>query len=379
MPAVTPQSARSGVLRALVLLGALAGICLGCVLLAAFGDRTLPSLLVLVLEPLVWVVLVSMTLHGALAQRTEPFVLGLASLVALGLAVRQDRPLQQPPPPPDEASPSVRHCAGQSGLPERPVRLATWNAGQHPDRAAATEALIALDADVLVVQEVDELFVRQLADRVQDELAAGGLASGPASSTSDARPQVAEGLFVPATDTWGHGVVVRDGFFGVCGAGQRDRYELPLPAAEGRHATGSLTFPVLGDRVLPVLAVHLDRPGSVAELSDWPALLQESSQRIAGFAAALHTPTLLVVGDTNTHGTFRSFHGRMRDAGLLQVPARATWPGNLAGFPALPLYQLDRVWHGPAWENDDVQAVRMPSDHLAIVAELSPRELDPLR
>lgn len=381
MALVTPQSARHGVLRALVLLGALAGISLLCVAVAGLADRTLPTLLLLVAEPVLWIGFVAICLHGALAQRVEPVVLGLSSLVALGLAVRQDRPLEPEPEPPDEASPTVRHCAGQSGLPERPLRVATWNASQHPDRAAATQAVLDLDADLVVLQEVDEAFVLDLAARVQDQLVEGGLATGPdEASRSDADdPAIAEGLFVHAEATWGHGIVVRDGFFGVCGADQRDAFGISLPTAGDREALASLTFPVLGDTVLPIISLHLDRPGAAAELARWPYLLEQSSSRIAGFAGALDAPGLLVLGDTNTHGTFRRFHGRMRDAGLLAVPGRATWPGNLAGFPSLPLYQLDRVWHGVGWETHDVDAVRMPSDHLAVVAELRPRELDPLR
>ncbi|MCP4809299.1 MAG: endonuclease/exonuclease/phosphatase family protein [Proteobacteria bacterium] len=378
---MTPQSARFGVLRALALLGALAGISLICVAVAGVADRALPTLLLLVAEPLLWIGLVALCIHAALAQRVDPFVLGLSSLLALGLAVRQDRPLEQPPGAPEEASPTVRHCASQSGLPTRPLRVATWNASQHPDRVAAVDAILELDADLVVVQEVDEDFVLDLAARVQDQLGDGGLAEGPdgAAATDADAPAVAEGLFVHAEGTWGHGIVVRDGFFGVCGADQHDAFGISLPTAGDREALASLTFPVIGETVLPVVSLHLDRPGALSELGRWPHLLEESSARIAGFADALGAPGLLVVGDTNTHGTFRGFHGRMRDAGLLAVPARATWPGNLAGFPTLPLYQLDRIWHGVAWEFDSVEAIRMPSDHLAVVAELSPRELDPLR
>jgi len=376
MSAMAPRSSHSAVLRGLALMAAVATTALGAVALSGVGDATLPTLLLLVAEPLVWVGLVSLAIHAGMKGRTATVVLSVTALVALAVSLRRPAPHTGPIASSDEASPTIRHCAAKAEMPGRALRIATWNAAHHPDRHAAIDAVLELDADLLVIQEVDEDFVDAVAGALQDRLSHEGLASAATGRHDADEEPIAEGLFVRSEERWGHGLVVRDGFFGVCGSDQRDAFGISVPTAGDHEALASLAFPMIDDTVIPVVAVHLDTP-AFDEVAAWPSLVGGSAERLASFAKALDAPSLIVLGDTASHGTFRRFHGRIQDAGLLEVPARASWPTVVAGLPSLPLYQTDRVWHGAAWRVDAVETVRMPSDHMAVVADLVPRELDP--
>ncbi len=374
-----PMAARSplsATLRALALLAVVGASAMGAVAISGAAEATLPTLLLLVAEPLVWVILVAAALHAGLSRRGGALVVALSALVALGTAVRRPPPHLGPTEASAEAGPTVRHCVAKAEMPPRALRIATWNAAHHPDRAAATEALLSLDADLLVVQEVDEEFVDGIAGALQDRLSRRAVASAPRGLHDADEEPIAEGLFVRAEERWGHGLVVRDGFFGVCGAEQKDAFGISVPTAGDHEALASLAFPMIDDTVIPVMAVHLDTP-ALKEVGAWPALIGGSAERLSSFVSALNAPSLIVLGDSATHGTFRRFHGRLQDAGLLEVPGRASWPTNVAGIPSLPLYHVDRIWHGAAWELEDVETVRMPSDHMAVVANLAPREPDP--
>lgn len=377
MTPMAPRSPQSVAFRGLALLAVVAILALISVAISGAGEGTLPTLLVLVLEPVLWTLLVASALHAALGRKTGLLVITLSALVALGTALRRAPPHLGPIESSAEATPTVRHCAAKAEMPQRTLRIATWNAAHHPDRSAATEALLELDADLLVLQEVDEDFVNSVAGALQDRLSSEGLASAAqgANDADDDEP-IAEGLFVRAEERWGHGLIVRDGFFGVCGSEQQDAFGISVPTAGQHEALASLAFPMIDDAVIPVVALHLDTP-TASEISAWPALIGGSADRLAGYVRALDAPSIIMLGDTATHGTFRRFHGRLQDAGLLQVPARATWPTEVAGVPSLPLYQVDRIWHGAAWELSGVETHRMPSDHMAVVADLAPRQVDP--
>ena len=363
-------------IRGLALVAAVALTAMAAVAVSGAGDGTLPTLLLLVAEPLIWLILLAAALHAGLSRRYGTGVLALCGLVTLAVALRRPPPTLGTVEPSAEASPTVRHCAAKAEMPPRPLRIATWNAAHTPDRSAAREALLGLDADLLVVQEVDEDFVDAVAGALQARLSSEGLASASKERHDADEEPIAEGLFVRAEERWGHGLIVRDGFFGVCGSDQQDAFGISVPTAGDHEALASLAFPMIDDTVLPIIAVHLDTPAA-DEVVAWPSLIGGSADRLAGFSAALDAPSLIVLGDTATHGTFRRFHGRIQDVGLLAVPGRATWPTNVAGIPSLPLYQVDRIWHGAAWELQDVQTVRMPSDHMAVIAALAPRTLDP--
>lgn len=371
---------------------ALAALATGAaVLVAMYAETRMLSLLVLVLEPFLWFGLGAGCLYALVERRWHLAAVGAWSLAVLVFALRQPAPVVGPPAfAPDAASPVVRNCASLATTPSAPVRVLTWNVGGSDDELAAD--IVQSEADLIVLQEVTAERVAEVTAAVQERLVTDfararlahfeELGEVPPAMTADQADllPVAEGLHVPTMGNEGLGLIVRNGEFSYCG--DADRFPIPLPAAGDRVARGALVFASLerpdaerGYDLVPLMGVHLDRPGGPGELSGWPQRLKDSAETIAGFARALDTPNLVIAGDTNTHGTFRGFPGSMKGAGLTAVPPRASWPASLMGVPALPLYQLDRVWHGDAWVTSAVRTLRGPGDHLGILATLSPREV----
>ncbi|MCB9759818.1 MAG: endonuclease/exonuclease/phosphatase family protein [Alphaproteobacteria bacterium] len=331
------------------------------------------TLMILLVEPAIWVALVAVALYGALAGRWTRALAALALLVGVSWNLRRPPVSEVPQTAPEALTPTVRECASQIAAPRGTVRVATWNTGGQTDPHALARAVAGLRADVIVLQEIrGERLLQQIVDDLQDQLQeeTGPLASVDGDLTDDA---VVEGVFSEAMRSNGLGLIVRRGVFGVCGQAERDFWPMDLPAASGRTARATLAFPkVAGVGYVPVVAAHLDRPARLPELATWPRRIHRSALTLGGLARALDNPALIVLGDTNTHGTFRRFSGVMQGAGLFEVPPRPTWPASLLGVPALPLYPLDRVWHGAAWAPVQLRAVRTasPSDHLAVVTEL---------
>ncbi|MCB9792443.1 MAG: endonuclease/exonuclease/phosphatase family protein [Alphaproteobacteria bacterium] len=351
---------------AAILAGSLAVIAAALVV-ARLADTTAPSLMVLISEPALWLLLVALALNAALARRWGGALVAAVALVALGGALRRPSAPVVPTMTPEEASPVVRECASRATTPNAELRIATWNTGGLEDGAGLALTVLDLDADIIVLQEVPgQAQIDAVVDVLEMGLRSRGV-SGEAASV--------EGLWVPAMGSGGMGLVVQGGWFGVCGSEELDRWSFELPAAEGRRALATLVFPkVHGVGFMPVVAAHLDRPADLVELPGWSQRIAESGERLGGFVRALDAPSTVLLGDFNTHGTFSHFSALLSGAGLRAAASPPTWPAALGGVPTLPLYQLDRVWAGPSWDVTSVETRRTltPSDHLAVVATLSP-------
>ncbi len=359
-----------------------------CVFVATHAETHLLSLLVLLLEPLIWFLLGAACLYALVERRWAIALVAGWALTALAVSLRQPvQPIPPPPFAPEAASPVVRNCASLAKRPQGSLVVLTWNIS---DDAEVTPDIVQSGADLVVLQEATAEQVEQVTSAVQEALLVDysrqrvayyedqGLVAPPIDPEDpELLLPTAEGLHVATMGGQGLGLIVRNGEFSYCG--DQDRWPVELPAASGRVAHGALVFATFERQgaireydLVPLMGLHLDRPASPLEMADWPERLTDSAQTIAGFVRALNSSNLIIAGDTNTHGTFRELPGAMKGAGLIAVPPRASWPARLLGIPALPLYQLDRVWHGTGWTTRDVRTLRGRGAHLGVLATLDP-------
>jgi endonuclease/exonuclease/phosphatase (EEP) superfamily protein YafD len=380
-------TAELGLAASLLLGGAGVGLIAG-----EWADAAPATQLILFLEPLAWVGLAVVAGHGLMRRHWMVAAGAIMSLVAFAGAIRRPPVASEPPRSMQGPSPTVRTCATHAKAPTAGVRVVTW-VGQGPrDRDAALDRLLSLDADVYVLQDqANDTLSRSLADALVDhlldahndlaqvttsrELSAGELQELTGhldENTAVSASPLVETPYAPNVgwvfspdDEGGVGVVVREGFFGVCGSEQEELWQV-----EGTNAHAVLAFPILDDvGLFPLIAVQADRSGSPGS---WQ--VHELGQLVARQAQALGAPSLVVAGDFGAHSTLRGFHGSMLSVGLSPNAQRSTWPAQIAGLPALPLYQSDAVWSGPSWIPTTTAHVRLPgSDHLAVVADLEPR------
>jgi endonuclease/exonuclease/phosphatase (EEP) superfamily protein YafD len=324
---------------------ALVGVCLGLV-----SDGTTPSLLLLCAEPVIWFGLIASSIWAILERRPGVGVSLIVGLLAMIGAIRL--PIDPvPAPPPGELAPGAVACRRETTT-AGPVRLVSWNT-HGLEASLVANALRTLPADAYVLQEV----------------------AGPDAIALVARQLDAKHLYAATEGDRGMAIVAPTGF-ARCGASQSSTaWTLALPTTGERQALAMLAFIRVGPTVAPVVGVHLDRPAGPMELVGWADRIQDSAQRIAGWTEAVGLDNTVVIGDTNTHGTFRHFLATMRSAGLSPTPARPTWPASVLGAPTLPLYHLDRAWYGNAWQVRSATSHRLAgSDHLALQVELEPRK-----
>jgi hypothetical protein len=126
-----------------------------------------------------------------------------------------------------------------------------------------------------------------------------------------------------------------------------------------------------GRGTVPVAVFHADRPLDLSEFAQWPRLLRRSARTLAEVAILLGSDrgrgaAPVLGGDSNTHHTFRHFHGRLAAAGLERARPRRTWPVQWQGFPLVPVYALDGIWYGDHWRAIDSKTLEasLDSDHL---------------
>lgn len=341
---------------------------------AEVGESTLPSLLFLLAEPLVWVALAVVALYGLAEGRLLRAVAALGCLLTLGVVIRQVPERRTPTSAPDEATPLLRECVAQAGLPAGSVTVASWNTGSQRDAGRIAASVAKLHADVVVLQELrGEPLLQEVVSRLEN-LAMPDHRVAASEESASPRAEMIEGLFIEAMPGSGSAVLVRGGFFGICGDDEQESWSFALPSAGQRRALATLAMPrVEGVGWVPVLGMHLDRPADPSELAGWGERLVGAGDRVSGFVRALDAPGLVALGDTNAHATFRRFSGAMLGANLAELNVGPTWPALLGGIPSLPLYGIDRVWHGAGWSGGSARTVRLPgSAHLAVVATLQP-------
>lgn len=322
----------------------------------ARGEDSPLGLGLLLAEPLLWMGLALAFLRALTRRRWLVATASASGLMAVAVGLRThaapiavDLGLEGP-------TPTLRSCASHASAPAGPLRLVSWNTeGALVD---AMPALLELDAQIYVLQELDWQALAELEHQA--------ITRAPEQDTGS--------LFVPAVGDVGSGVLVTDGWFGVCGAEQTEIWVQELPAQGDRSALSALSFPTVeGVGMLPLITFHADRPRGLGEALDWPGTLAGTSAQLARTAAALEEPGVVVVGDSNSHGTFRNYRARMRGGGLAWVGGGASWPARLGPLPALPIYQVDRAWAGAGWRVARVQTLRLSgSAHLALVVDLIP-------
>lgn len=369
------QPSASLLTRVALSVGAVSAVSALGISVAELGESSLFSLLVLLVEPALWVGFALLALYGLAAGRWLRAASALACLASLSILIRQAPALRVPGVAPDEATPLLRECVSRAGSPSAPATVATWNTGAQRDPIRLAASLRALDADVVVLQEVRG---EALLGAVVEQLRALGAPERQVAASEDPPSRtgaMVEGVYVEGMAGSGLGVVVLGGFFGVCGSEERESWSFELPSGGDRRSVAALTMPrVEGVGWVPVLGLHADRPARLGELSGWGDRVIAGGDRLAGFARALDAPGLVLLGDTNAHLTFRRFAGAMLGANLNELSGGPTWPATLFGLPALPLYRLDRVWVGAGWAGGSAETIRLPgSEHLAVVARLEPR------
>ena len=329
------------VATALVVMGlaAMASVAVG-----AASDSSLPTLLVLVLEPLLWGLLALAGVYALLGRRPLTAAVALFGLVALAWGLRRDGPELPAPHVSELASPWMRRCAFEAAHASSPMRLVSWTAGEQLQAEAALDLVRELEPDVLELGGVR--------GSVLDELA---LELG------------ADGVHVQAGRT-GHAVLALGG---LQDCGTERVYPIELPALGERQARASLSFPRLDGQAVPLLVVQPDGP-SPSELVHWPDLLDATGLTLAGVGRGLASEALLVVGDTRTLSTFHRFHAQLASVGLQAAPPVLTWPALIGPLPVPALYPTERLWFGRSWQIQSVRTARVEGDHLALVVDLAP-------
>ena len=320
--------------------GLAAGIACGLV-----ADRHIATVALLLLEPVLWLATLGAAMIFAYRREITAGAVAAATIVAFSAGARLSV-IDVTAPAPDPRFEAFGRCA--QGAPPEQLRIATWNVLAINEDDDIVEAASAIDADVLVLHEVIH---EELGQRI-------------------AREWNGEAIHEKAISDWGTTIVVRDGRFVPCEG--RTRAVVELAAEARRRAIGIAAAIEVRGGTFPIVTLHTDRPTTLGEAARWPEAMHTSARRIASAARAIDHEAVVVTGDTNTHSTFHRFHRTIESAGITSAPARLTWPARLGGLPFLPLYALDRLWAGPAWEIAGVEAERagVPSDHLAIIVDL---------
>lgn len=227
----------------------------------------------------------------------------------------------------------------------RSLALASWNvhawvgADRRPDVGRAAAVIAALDCDVVLLQEVEEV----LAPGERDALAEVSARTGHEVVRGPAR----EGGRGP----YGNALLTRLPVRSI------RRVDLSVP---GREPRGALDVELeTGGGALRVITTHLglaqhERRAQVTRLL---ALLEKSA-----------TPKLVLAGDLNEWEPWGSAIGALERA-LGRSPALRTFPSRR------PVFALDRIWVRPAscltalsvWTSPEASAA---SDHLPLRAEL---------
>ncbi|NKC29360.1 endonuclease/exonuclease/phosphatase family protein [Falsiroseomonas selenitidurans] len=226
------------------------------------------------------------------------------------------------------------------------MRVASWNihrgrgslAPFRPDRIAAV--LAALDADLIALQEAQHFFARRRPMLAEASLAEAGLV--PLRVVADQQG-------------WRSGVVLL----------RQDRLRrasargVPLGGWEPR---GAICAEIdLGEGPFRLLAAHLSLTGA-----------RRAAQARLLLDAAFAPPALpvLLLGDLN--------EWRAQGAALAVLAARFDLPAPVPTFPAFrPCLALDRILASPSamlsgLRVHDTPAARRASDHLPLVAEVTP-------
>lgn len=243
-------------------------------------------------------------------------------------------------------------CA-QEAPPDRQLKVATWNAHGKRSGEHARVLADAIDADILLLQEVGSRdFVEEIARRWNGE-----------------------GTFSPTLWGFGLGVVVRNGSFGECFADGQVLVK-SLPAHGNRRAAALLVYARMKEGgSVPVIVFHNDRPATLEQVQGWPDILRGAGAVIARLAAHANPRAVIVGGDSNTHHNFRRFGGLVQSPGLRRASPRRTWPLHLDGVSSVPIYSLDAIWYGPHWNATDAPrtvAVPLESDHEFYEVSLEP-------
>jgi endonuclease/exonuclease/phosphatase (EEP) superfamily protein YafD len=244
------------------------------------------------------------------------------------------------------------HATTMVGAPrgEGELRVVTANLYvDNPDPRAALDALAALDAEVVLLQELTPPVALEIA-------AHPGLAAWPHRA------------LLPRDDPYGVGVLSR----------------LPLGAPEAHDAAGSpiLAVAVEGLRgVEGVATVHLDAPDRAANLARWA----KGRDAVAAWLAA--HPGWMFAGDLNCTPTMPCLAQLTAGGGHVDAGAaggcafRPTWPALAARAPMLPLLALDHVLLpalGPA--PGAARTSPIPgSDHRALQVSLTADPTPPTR
>jgi hypothetical protein len=331
-------------LRVASALGAMALVAMGSVLVGSASDSSLATLMVLVLEPLLWAALILAATYALVGRKPLPAAVALFGLVSLAWGLRRDPPKLEPPHVSELASPWMRRCAFESAPAPRPLRVVSWTVDEDLEPARALELVRGLEADVVVLQGVHGALVDELALKLE-----------------------ADAVHVQVGRR-GHAVLALEGLHD---CGPERVYPVELPALGERQARASLSFPRVDGQSVPLLVVQADR-ARLGELGHWPDLLDATGLTLAGLGRGLASETLLVVGDTETLSTFHRFHAQLASVGLQAAPARPTWPAQVGPLPVPPLYPPERLWFGSSWQIQRVGTERLEGSHLALVVDLLP-------
>ncbi len=296
--------------------GVLAGLLVGQ---GADGERA--TMLLLLLEPLGWVV-AAWAAYVAWVRR-DPMLLFLAlsTMGLASLAARLPRPGPEPAGEPPAVAARLAECARSLGLPEGPFRLVQWHLG--PDAGLdAAEEILAVEPDVVVIVGSTPVAV---VDRVQDAL--GG---------ESKRIDTPEG---PVT-------VLARGVFHACGDGDAWT-DAPVDGV----ATAITFVGVSAGVTVPLLVARLPSP---LDNPAWASRAARARARLRATIDAIGSSLAVVAIDGVMPSPTRRLEATLLAAQLMPVRPPPTWPGH----PLVPaLHPFDQPWHAAAWVPAGIDAL----------------------
>ncbi|MBM4393045.1 MAG: hypothetical protein FJ090_18110 [Deltaproteobacteria bacterium] len=288
--------------------GALAGLLVGE---GADGERA--TMLLLLLEPLGWVVAAWAGYAAWVRRDAMLIVVVLLTMASVSIAVRLPRPGPEPGGEPPVVAARLAECARGLALPEGPVRLVQWHLGDDAGLDAA-DKILAVEPDVVVIVGPAASAV---VERVQDGL--GG---------ESKRVDTPEG---PVT-------ILARGVFHACGDGDAWT-DAPVDGA----ATVIAFVGVAPGITVPLLLARLPSPlGPVG----WDARAARARARLRATVDALASSLAVVLVDGVLPSPARRLEAGMRAAQLDPVRSAPTWPSHALVPPLLP---FDRAWYAGAW------------------------------
>ncbi len=265
---------------------------------------------------------------------------------------------------------SAAEClvGGEEGASD--LRVLSWNAQGATLDDETLRILVEQRPDLAVLTSLDD---GRFLERLTELLPGESLSFG---SRGDQVGLFVRGDFIDCGEeagAWpltvfapGHGPILAD-----YALDHADQEQLPDHHA-ARRTSAQLVFAyprIQGVGVVPVVAYQLPTDSSRLGSNTWAAAVREGSQALA-ITATLGGPSVVAVGHLGAPPTFQQALADLRGAGLHDAGGPPTWPATLHGLPFLPLYRMERVLSGSAWQARSSETIELPGPHQPLLVLL---------